>query len=75
MKIIKRIKTANVVQKESMLYVLGGAARSNNNQAEHCGCHGGNTGFWCSDNTNKADYCFCTGTGSNTNGYSSCKCS
>lgn len=72
MKIIKKIKAANVVQKESMLYVLGSGARSNINRADGCDCRG--SYLW-NDNTNTASFCFCSGNGDNSNGYSSCKCS
>ena len=72
MKIIKKIKTANVVQKESMLYVLGAGARSNINRANGCYCR---DSFLWNDNTNTAAYCFCSGNGDNANGNTSCTCS
>ncbi len=75
MKIIKKIKTANVVQKESMLYVLGAGARTNNNSASRCTCHGSDGHFWCGDNTNTANGCSCSGNSNNTNSVEHCRCS
>ena len=50
MQIIKKIKPANVVDKDSMLHILGG---SNINNRDHCSCHGSG------DNSNGAYNCYC----------------
>lgn len=51
MQIIKKIKPANVVDKDSMLHILGG---NNLNNRDYCSCHGSG------DNSNGANVCYCS---------------
>jgi hypothetical protein len=50
MQIIKKIKPANVVNKDSMIHILGG---SNTNGSTNCSCSGSG------DNNNNATSCRC----------------
>lgn len=50
MQIIKKIKPANVVDKDSMFHILGG---NNSNSSGSCTCQGGG------DNINGAYKCHC----------------